>query len=68
MLFRSGYRKSVEVSDEVAGKDLRLLVERGYLIPKGEKRGRIYTASEMLLGLRAKLRIGDAPRTDPFLN
>ena len=64
----SGYRKNVEVSDEVAGKDLRLLVERGYLIPKGEKRGRIYIASEMLLGLRAQLRVGDAPRTDPFDN
>ena len=62
----SGYRKHIDVSEEVAGKDLRLLVERGFLLPKGEKRGRIYVASPKLAELRARTRPVNLPRTDPF--
>lgn len=63
----SGYRKHVEMSDETAGKDLRALVAHGYLVPKGEKRGRIYIASERLLALREQSRAPNLrPLTDPF--
>ena len=53
--------------EEVAGKDLRLLVENGYLIPQGEKRGRVYTASPYLQQIRAASRSESRPVTDPFL-
>jgi len=40
------YRKSVDVSDISASRDLRALVDAGLLEPRGEKRGRYYIASE----------------------
>lgn len=42
------YRKSAEVSDLVATKDLKDLVQAGFLVPHGEKRGRYYTAGPAL--------------------
>lgn len=59
------YRAAVEVSIEVAGKDLRALVEADMLVPKGEKRGRVYIASDWLKEIRKRTR---EPRhiTDPF--
>jgi Fic family protein len=64
----SGYRKHVGVSDEVAGKDLRLLVDNGYLIPQGEKRGRVYVASPYLKQLQATSQDkAKRERTNPFL-
>ena len=63
----SGYRKHVDVSEDVAGKDLRLLIDHGYLVPQGEKRGRVYSASPKLQSLRAATRIENRPLTDPFL-
>jgi Fic family protein len=49
-----------------AGRDLKLLVKRGWLLPIGEKRGRKYERSQALLELRAKHRL---PRdvTDPYV-
>ena len=44
----STYRINAEVSDQVASRDLKLLVEEGLLVPDGATRGRIYTASELL--------------------
>ncbi len=61
-----GYRKHVDVSEEVAGKDLRLLVDNGYLVPQGEKRGRVYVASPHLQQLRDASRVAAKPTTDPF--
>jgi Fic family protein len=63
----SGYRKHVGVSDEVAGKDLRLLVEKGYLVPQGEKRGRVYVASPYLQQLRASTRVSAGSLAEPFM-
>lgn len=62
----SGYRKHVEVSDEVAGKDLRALVAHGLLVPQGEKRGRVYIASGRLKALREAVRSPVKPASDPF--
>ncbi len=62
----SGYRKHVELGEEAASKDLRLLVDRGLLAPQGEKRGRVYVASEKLLQLWSVAKGSSAPLVDPF--
>jgi Fic family protein len=43
------YRKQAEISDQVARNDLTRLAELGFLMPKGERRGRVYVASASLL-------------------
>jgi Fic family protein len=45
---RSHYMNSAEVSEQVASIELRLLVDRGFLIAEGETKGRIYRASDKL--------------------
>ncbi len=50
------YRSVAEVSDQVAGKDLRMAVERGLLEARGERRGRYYVASPMLTEMRERVR------------
>lgn len=59
------YRPLAEISDQVASRDFKSLVEQGLLIAKGERRGRYYVASEALQAIRAKTR---EPRKveDPF--
>jgi Fic family protein len=59
------YRPVADVSDHLASRDLKLLVEQGFLIPKGERRGRHYVASDDLLKVRARVQ---EPRRveDPF--
>ena len=59
------YRPVADVSDHLAGRDLKLLVEQGFLIPKGERRGRHYVASDDLLKVRVRVQ---EPRRveDPF--
>jgi hypothetical protein len=62
----SSYRKNADISDQVAGKDLRTLVDYGLLVPKGDRKWRSYVASDRLLQLRAKTRDREKLRTDPF--
>lgn len=69
----SVYRASLagtedEISDQVAGKDLKALAAAGLLIPHGERRGRYYTAGGELAALREEMRLSRAPKdnTDPF--
>jgi Fic family protein len=50
------YRPIAEISEGLASRDLKALVEQGFLIPKGERRGRFYVASERLAKLRAETR------------
>ena len=45
---RSHYLHSAEVSEQVASRDLKLLVDSGLLAAQGETRGRVYVASERL--------------------
>jgi Fic family protein len=61
------YRHYADVSKVVASRDLRAAVESGLLIPTGERRGRIYRASEEVKALSTKIR-GSAPKgiPDPF--
>jgi Fic family protein len=46
------YRSDAEVSELVASRDLKRLVDAGLLEPHGEKRGRSYRAAEPLRALR----------------
>jgi Fic family protein len=50
------YRSVAEVSDFVASRDLKLLVDAGFLVAHGEKRGRFYVASPGLQSIRAATR------------
>ncbi len=51
---RSNYILEAQVSDQVASRELRTLVERGLLTAEGETRGRTYRASPTLSGLYVK--------------
>lgn len=59
------YRMSVDISDQLASRDLRGGVNAGLLTPHGERRGRRYTASAELLQFRESTR---QPKkvSDPF--
>ncbi|MXO60262.1 Fic family protein [Altererythrobacter salegens] len=50
------YREESDISDAVAGRDLRRLCELDWLIPVGEKRGRYYVASKLLLEITERTR------------
>ena len=60
------YRLTADVSNQVASRDLRALVDAGLIVPKGEKRGRWYIASEYLRGIFARTREARIPHQDPF--
>jgi len=45
---RTHYMNAAEVSEQVASRDLRIMVDRGVLAGEGETRGRIYLASPLL--------------------
>jgi Fic family protein len=55
------YSAQAEVSSQVATRDLRILVEKGFLVAKGEKRGRVYISSPRLVEMRDKTREPRAP-------
>jgi Fic family protein len=59
------YRPIAEVSDQVASRDLKALVEAGLLDSQGERRGRFYVASDLVLRMRADAR-EDHRIEDPF--
>ena len=60
-----GYRARARVSQLVASRDLKLLVEAGMLAPIGERRGRSYVAAPRLKELRERHRPA-APAADAF--
>jgi len=62
---RSHYMKATGVSEQVASRDLKILVDHGLLVPEGETRGREYRAAHSLseIYLRNYERRSDA---DPF--
>ena len=59
------YRSAAEISDQLASRDLKVLVDAGWLTPKGERRGRHYVASKRLLELRGAT-AADKRVPDPF--
>jgi Fic family protein len=42
------YRKAAEITENLASRDLKALVDAGLLVPEGAKRGRYYVASTRL--------------------
>jgi Fic family protein len=52
----AAYRSVADISDQVATKDLKLLVDCGLLIPTGDKKGRSYQASEFVKEIRSRFR------------
>ena len=61
----SSYRATVEVSNNLASRDLKHLVDSGLLVPEGEKRGRDYVASHDVTAIRNAFRIPKG-NDDPF--
>ncbi len=57
-----------ELSEQTAGRDLKLLADLGYLEPHGERRGRFYVATPALRAVWLSIRSSRAVRedTDPF--
>ena len=48
------YRNQAEITNQVAKYDLKRLADEGLLVPRGERKGRYYLASNNLLDLRKK--------------
>jgi Fic family protein len=61
------YRPAADVTDNLASRDLKALVDAGLLVPKGERRGRYYIGSEILMAIREMTRPLKAVE-DPFLS
>ncbi|MDQ6703396.1 MAG: hypothetical protein M3Z96_09990 [Pseudomonadota bacterium] len=61
----ASYRISANISNNLASRDLKALVDVGLLIPQGERRGRHYVASDIVKKVRDRNRL---PRggQDPF--
>jgi hypothetical protein len=63
----ASYRKDVElteleeITNQVATNDLRKMVNAGVLYQRGTKRGTYYVATEMLEGIRARVRADRQP-------
>jgi Fic family protein len=63
----STYRAAArEISPQVASRDLKLLVEKKLLHPKGERRGRVYVGSPAIKALREAIREPKGIQ-DPFM-
>lgn len=52
----ASYRVSADVSNNLASRDLKQLVDAGLLIPRGERRGRHYEASPEIRQIREQAR------------
>jgi Fic family protein len=64
----STYRMSADVSEMVASRDLKHLVEAGMLEPQGERRGRLYTRTDILAAVDRQVRADRPAKSldDPF--
>jgi hypothetical protein len=51
----TSYRAFAEVSENLASRDLKMLVDKRVLVPAGERRGRYYQASPKLLEIGKKI-------------
>ena len=60
------YRPHADISEQVASRDLALSVAAGFLVPKGERRGRYYVASPRLSAIRDRTREARTTADDPF--
>lgn len=62
----SSYRIAAEINETLASRDLKLLVDNGLLTYTGDKRARVYTASEILKAVRDRNREPRARYKDPM--
>jgi Fic family protein len=60
------YRTITGVSDVVASRDLKVLVEAGFFQKSGENRGRYYVGAPTLLAIRKSTAEPRQPLPDPF--
>lgn len=60
------YREAADVTEAVAGRDLKALAEAGLLQAVGERRGRYYVASPAVALLEQSIRQPRTPIDDPF--
>jgi hypothetical protein len=60
------YRTITGLTEVVASRDLKTLVDVGLFEKSGENRGRYYAASPSILAIRAKTAEAKAPLPDPF--
>lgn len=51
---RNHYLNAAQVSEQVASRDLRIMVDRGLLVAEGETRGRTYRAAPLLEEIYAR--------------
>lgn len=64
----STYRSVAEISENMASRDLKDLVDAGLLMASGERRGRYYQSSPILLSIRHRARESKVPEgVDPFV-
>lgn len=61
----SSYRVSADVSNNLASRDLKMLVDAGFLVSDGEKRGRSYVAGPRVREIRRRFRLPKGV-DDPF--
>jgi Fic family protein len=64
----ASYRATADISNNLASRDLKNLVDAGLLIPEGERRGRDYVASPAVREIRERARMPrgvDDPFADP---
>ena len=61
------YRSAADISESLASRDLKVLVDCGFLVAAGEKRGRAYVGSPIVKAIRERTR---EPRTpdDPVFS
>ena len=63
----AGYRKMADISLNLASRDLKTLADNGLLIPKGERRGRYYVATDEITAFyEAERRREPRSEEDPF--
>ena len=65
-LRNSTYRELADVSESIAGRDLKALVQAGLLEAKGEHRARYYVAAPKLQALNNSVRQVRRPVEDPY--
>lgn len=61
----ASYRVSTDVSNNLASRDLKALVDASLLVPEGERRGRYYVASPAVRAIRERSRLPKG-NDDPF--
>lgn len=60
------YRRAADISENLASRDLKVLVDQGLLVPHGEKRGRYYVASSLIADIGRASQTPNKRIPDPY--